>query len=77
MSAAIVYRDVDFTGKRCQETTGMVGDDYLRCGQLAVMLIQHRGRSEGPYFMCLSCGTHNIVHRNAQLLQTVTKDGPV
>lgn len=30
------------------------------------MLLQHRGRSEGPYFMCLECGEHNARNRNAE-----------
>ena len=52
----------------CQETTGMIGNEYLQCGAPAVALIQHRGRHEGPYYMCLGCANHNIHNRNADLV---------
>lgn len=52
-------------GKTCQETTGMIGEKYLRCGKPAVALIQHRGRSEGPYYMCGPDANHNVYNRNA------------
>lgn len=56
-------------GTRCEEVTGVIGDDtYIHCGATAVVLIQHRGRTEGPYFMCLRCGDHNLRHRDAELL---------
>lgn len=57
-----------FDGKTCEETYGMIGEKYLYCGRPAVMLIQHRGRAEGPYFMCLNCGEHNARNRNAEVL---------
>lgn len=56
--------------RTCEETTGMIGDDYTRCGAPAAMIVQHRGRREGPYFMCLMCGTHNARNRNGQVLVT-------
>jgi hypothetical protein len=59
---------VDFTEKTCQETSGMVGDRYIRCGARAFVLLKYRGRDEGPYFMCLACGDHNIRNRNAEAL---------
>lgn len=64
-------------GFPCEETFGMVGDDYLRCGKPSVVRLQHRGRAEGPYVMCLDCAVHNIANRNAQALavaETVPDD---
>ncbi len=52
----------------CQETTGMIGNMYIRCRRPAVMVIQHRGRDEGPYPMCHPCGDHNARNRNADLV---------
>ncbi len=48
----------------CEETTGMVGDDYIRCGAPASRLIQPIGRSEGPYWMCDPCASHNVRNRH-------------
>ena len=50
----------------CQETTGMIGDRYLRCGAPARTLVQPRGRAEGPYWMCAPCADHNIRNRNCE-----------
>ena len=52
----------------CQETTGMIGNEYLQCGAPAVALIQHRGRHEGPYYMCIECANHNVHNRNADVV---------
>ena len=52
----------------CQETTGMIGNEYLRCGAPAVALVQHRGRRGGPYYMCLGCANHNVRNRNADVV---------
>ena len=52
----------------CEETCGVIGDQYLCCGKPAVMLIHHRGRAEGPYFMCLEHGVHNCANRDAALI---------
>lgn len=51
---------------KCEET-GLVlgGVTPIPCGAPAVMLVQHRGRREGPYWMCLAHGTHNCRNRNA------------
>lgn len=51
--------------RTCQETTGMIGEMYLRCGAPAVMLVHYYLRTEGPYFMCGPCGNHNVKNRNA------------
>ena len=56
------------TDAKCQETFGMIGQKYLECGKPAVMQVQHRGRDEGPYYMCLECGTHNADNRNAEVI---------
>lgn len=51
---------------RCEETLGMIGSQYLRCGAPAKTLVQHRGRNEGPYWMCDEHAHHNIHNRNAE-----------
>lgn len=51
---------------RCEETEGMIGDQYLRCGDPAKTLVKHRGRSEGPYWMCPVHADHNIHNRDAE-----------
>lgn len=60
--------------RTCEETTGMIGDKYLRCGRPAVMVVQHRGRNEGPYAMCRECGWHNCRNRNAGVVEWLDKD---
>jgi hypothetical protein len=52
----------------CEETHGYDedADMYLRCGKLAAILVQHRGRTEGPYWMCRFHAAHNIDNRNAE-----------
>lgn len=67
----------DFAGKACEETTGMVGETYTRCGAPAVMLVKYRGREEGPYFMCFGCGTHNARNRNAEVLAELPERTPL
>ena len=57
-----------FDGKTCQETKDMIGNAYVVCGAPAVMLVRHRGRTEGPYYMCEFDGWHNTHNRNAELL---------
>jgi len=49
----------------------MIGDKYLRCGKPSVVQVQHRGRSEGPYFMCLEHGWHNVKNRDAEAIDMV------
>jgi hypothetical protein len=50
----------------CEETTGMIGDTYIRCERPATTLVQHRGRTEGPYWMCATCASHNLENRDAE-----------
>ncbi len=59
---------VDLSERGCEETYGMIGDKYLRCGATSLALVQHRGRSEGPYAMCLEHADHNIRNRNAECI---------
>lgn len=54
------------TTHTCQETIGMIGEQYLRCGKPAQILVQPRGRTEGPYWMCDYCASHNIHNRDCQ-----------
>ena len=54
------------TQHTCQETTGMIGEEYLRCGAPAETLVQPRGRTEGPYWMCSACANHNIRNRDCE-----------
>lgn len=55
------------TARTCEETYGYDErrQEYLRCGAPAVRLIKHRGRREGPYWMCEHHAVHNIDNRNA------------
>lgn len=55
-------------GATCQEVVMVVGDRSFQCGDRAIVQVQHRGRAEGPYFMCLKCGAHNIRNRDAELI---------
>lgn len=50
----------------CEETLGMIGNEYVRCGRPAPTLVQHRGRAEGPYWMCREHAAHNLHNRNAE-----------
>jgi len=50
---------------KCEEVEGMVGSQYLRCGAPAATLVKHRGRDEGPYWMCPEHASHNIRNRGA------------
>ena len=54
------------TEHTCQETTGMIGEQYIRCGKTAYVLVQHVGRSEGPYWLCAECADHNIRRRGGR-----------
>lgn len=49
----------------CEETHGF-GEQYLRCGRPATTLVKHRGRDEGPYWMCPEHASHNIHNRDAE-----------
>lgn len=70
MAEGVVYPDRDHPivpdGATCQEVTMMVGDRYVRCGQPAVMVVDHGGRE--IYWMCLACGTHNVRNRGGKML---------
>lgn len=50
----------------CQETNAFIAGDYIRCGRPAKTLVKHRGRDEGPYWMCDECAYHNIRNRNGE-----------
>lgn len=56
----------DWKTARCQEVKDAIGDLLIRCHVPAVVLVQHNGRSEGPYYMCAWCWDHNIRNRNAR-----------
>jgi hypothetical protein len=56
----------------CEETTGMIREEYLRCGKPAVAII--KSRDVNPYAMCLMCADHNINNRNATLIFTTHKE---
>ncbi len=60
--------------RTCEEVTGIIGEQYLRCGAPAVVVVQHRGRSEGPYAMCLPCADHNMRNRNAGPVEWLDKE---
>lgn len=50
----------------CEEALTMIGDRYIQCGKDAPILVQHRGRTEGLYWMCPEDASHNIHNRNAE-----------
>lgn len=50
----------------CEEVEGMIGSLALRCNAPAYTLVKHRGRDEGPYWMCPEHASHNIANRNAE-----------
>lgn len=52
----------------CQETYGMIGDNYLLCAKPAVAII--KSRDLNAYYMCLFCASHNIQNRGAKLIFT-------
>jgi len=62
----VIDKDL-FMGKTCQEASPMSFKFFIPCGKPATMLIKNR--DPNPYFMCLSCGDHNVRHRGAKLLK--------
>lgn len=52
----------------CEETRGMVGQDYIRCGKPAVAIV--KTKDTNPYAMCLMDAYHNIANRGAILVFT-------
>jgi hypothetical protein len=57
----------DYDGlPRCQEVLGMVGSLYLRCNDPAFTLVQPRGRSEGPYWLCPEHADHYLRNRDCE-----------
>lgn len=50
-------------GQRCEETNGMIGDRYLRCGAFPVALVA--SGDERLYYMCEMCTAHNVRNRGA------------
>lgn len=54
----------------CQETTGMIGDDYIRCGAKTVGIVLHY-RDQKAYPMCLPCTVHNVNNRGGVLLASI------
>jgi len=60
----------------CEETLGVIGSQYLRCNAPARILVKHRGRNEGPYWMCDEHAEHNVHNRNAEdVTSKKEKDG--
>lgn len=56
-------------GATCQETWGMIGEEYLRCGQPAVAIV--KGRDVNAYYMCDACASHNVNNRNCRYVVQV------
>ena len=52
----------------CQETSGMIHDEYIRCGEPAVAVV--KTRDPNPYYMCLPHASHTIDHRGGELVLT-------
>lgn len=55
-------KEIIWKGVTCQETTGMIGDKYLRCGLPATVIVWHNG-DQKAYPMCPMCGDHNVTNR--------------
>jgi hypothetical protein len=53
-------------GATCQETSGMIGDDYIRCGKPAVAIVGTRDQQ--PYFMCAPHASHTVNNRGGWYL---------
>jgi hypothetical protein len=63
-------------GAVCQETYGMIGGNYLRCGKSATAIVKHAGRDEGPYYMCRAHATHNVEHRGGKYVCSLYEEKP-
>ena len=50
----------------CQEVHGTIGEQYLRCGAPASTLVQPRGRTEGPYWLCPPHASHYLHNRDCE-----------
>jgi hypothetical protein len=44
----------------CQDTLGMVGGRYIRCGRPATVIVA-LGNDDHPYYMCRECAFHHCV----------------
>ncbi len=55
---------------KCQEASIFSTEKYIPCFAPAVAIVQHIGRSEGPYYMCLMCAVHNVDNRHAKIVIT-------
>lgn len=49
----------------CEEASPLSRGLYIPCGAPTSTLVKHRGRREGPYFMCTLCASHNVRNRDA------------
>lgn len=52
----------------------MSGMRYFACGAPAIAIVQHDGREERAYYMCLPCTMHNLRNRGASLIFTTDKE---
>ena len=52
----------------CQEASPFSTEKYIPCFGPAIAIVQHIGRSEGPYYMCAGCADHNVRHRHAKVV---------
>lgn len=59
---------------RCEEASPFSYGGYIPCNAPAVVLVQHKGRSEGPYRMCALCASHNVHNRNAEVVRELTDE---
>lgn len=70
MPKPVPHGEINFDGVTCQETTGMIGQIYLRCERPATVIVWHN-KDGKAYPMCPMCGDHNI--RNRGGIQLVAK----
>lgn len=62
-------------GATCQEVLTMVAERYVRCGKPAVCIVDNG--DQRAYWMCESCGYHNVQNRAGKLLGKVINCGEV
>jgi len=50
----------------CQDTLGMVGGRYIRCGRPAKVIVALQ--EDHPYYMCRECAWHCVANRGGKYI---------
>jgi hypothetical protein len=70
MATKVVYPKWDQKviphGARCQETSGFVNGDYIRCGAPAIAIVGTKDPQ--PYYMCLPHSAHTVQNRGGKYI---------